>query len=129
MQGIVLIVFDEIGLAEISPHNPLKVLHALIEDPSIAFLGISNWSLDASKMARGLTLNRPHLEREDLLETAQSISHELIVPVSSMHFGRYFTQIIDIYLEYLETLHQIKYKHYENFHGTRDFYFLIKYIC
>jgi len=47
-----LIVFDEIGLAEISKNNPLKVLHALLEpeEPKIAFVGISNWNLDASKM-------------------------------------------------------------------------------
>jgi E3 ubiquitin-protein ligase RNF213 len=45
----VVVVFDEIGLAEISPHNPLKVMHSLLEPPRVATVGISNWSLDASK--------------------------------------------------------------------------------
>ncbi len=36
-------IFDEIGLAEISKYNPLKVLHSLLEEPQIAFVGISNW--------------------------------------------------------------------------------------
>lgn len=27
----VLVIIEEIGLAEISPHNPLKVLHELLE--------------------------------------------------------------------------------------------------
>ena len=49
---LVLIVIDEIGLAELSPHNPLKVLHSRLEPPYVAFIGISNWTLDASKMNR-----------------------------------------------------------------------------
>jgi hypothetical protein len=65
-------IFDEIGLAEASESNPLKILHSELEPPPvslmrkykrvppepIAFIGISNWSLDASKMNRGITLNR-----------------------------------------------------------------------
>lgn len=40
-----VVVFDEIGLAELSKHNPLKVLHSLLEQENreIAFVGISNW--------------------------------------------------------------------------------------
>jgi hypothetical protein len=49
---MVLIIIDEIGLAELSPHNPLKVLHSMLEPPEIPFIGISNWTLDASKMNR-----------------------------------------------------------------------------
>ena len=47
-----LVVIDEIGLAELSPYNPLKVLHEKLDNPKISFIGISNWSLDASKMNR-----------------------------------------------------------------------------
>ena len=56
-----MFVFDEIGLAEISKNNPLKVLHSLleIEERKIGFIGISNWRLDASKMNRALYLARP----------------------------------------------------------------------
>ncbi|CAG8749039.1 6589_t:CDS:2, partial [Acaulospora colombiana] len=28
-----VVLLDEVGLAETSPHNPLKVLHALLEPP------------------------------------------------------------------------------------------------
>jgi hypothetical protein len=51
-----VIVFDEIGLAELSPHNPLKVLHAEleVENNRYGFVGISNWRLDALKMNRAL---------------------------------------------------------------------------
>ena len=31
---IPVVLLDEVGLAEVSPHNPLKVLHALIEPDS-----------------------------------------------------------------------------------------------
>ena len=39
------ILFDEIGLAEKSEYNPLKVLHAKLETnkEQIGFIGISNW--------------------------------------------------------------------------------------
>ena len=60
-----MIIIDEIGLAECSKHNPLKVLHALLEikdeTRSFAFVGISNWALDASKLNRGIFLNRPEI--------------------------------------------------------------------
>ncbi len=46
---IVLVMIDEIGLAEISPYNPLKVLHSYLDNPKVSFVGISNWALDASK--------------------------------------------------------------------------------
>jgi hypothetical protein len=56
-----VITFDEIGLAEISKHNPLKTLHSLLEleNCKVGFVGISNWRLDASKMNRALYLARP----------------------------------------------------------------------
>lgn len=59
---MVVVVIDEIGLAELSPFNPLKVLHSLLEPSEesnrVGFIGISNWSLDASKMNRGITISR-----------------------------------------------------------------------
>ncbi|CAG8842712.1 4540_t:CDS:2, partial [Gigaspora margarita] len=57
---ISVVVLDEVGLAETSPHNPLKVLHALLEPnypsdgPSVSVVGISNWRLDNSKSSRAL---------------------------------------------------------------------------
>ena len=54
--NISMIFFDEMGLAEHSPNNPLKVIHSELEydlnegAKKVAFVGISNWALDASKM-------------------------------------------------------------------------------
>ena len=90
-KGISLVYFDELGLAELSPNNPLKVLHKELEldinDDSIgitlpkmngntkqvAFVGISNWTLDASKMNRGVFLSILDPDEEDLVETAKAI--------------------------------------------------------
>jgi hypothetical protein len=47
----IIVFFDELGLAEISPNNPLKVLHGLLEpdvndlEKHVGFIGISNWRL------------------------------------------------------------------------------------
>ena len=56
----IFILFDEIGLAEKSVHNPLKVLHSKLEtnNKEIPFIGISNWELDSAKMSRFLVLSR-----------------------------------------------------------------------
>jgi hypothetical protein len=59
---IVALLLDEIGLAEASKSNPLKVLHSILEDPeSVPMIGLSNWKLDESKMNRVVFANRPKL--------------------------------------------------------------------
>ena len=73
-----MIVFDEIGLAERSPDNPLKVLHPYLEvnrednidSRMLSFIGISNSELDVSKMSRLLVLRRPPAKNQDLINTA-----------------------------------------------------------
>jgi hypothetical protein len=41
-------------------------LEPIDENEKIAFLGISNWVLDASKMNRGIQLNRSPYSKKDL---------------------------------------------------------------
>jgi hypothetical protein len=67
---LALVIIEEIGLAEISPHNPLKVLHEILEKPDVPTIGISNWALDASKMNRGINLWRPDPHFNDLRDSA-----------------------------------------------------------
>ena len=75
-ENISMIYFDEMGLAEHSPNNPLKVIHAELDEAledtkdKIAFVGISNWTLDASKMNRGMLLSIPEPSEEDTKRTA-----------------------------------------------------------
>ena len=71
---LVSVVFlDEVGLAEDSPHMPLKVLHKLLEKPTVAFVGLSNWDLDPAKMNRAVYLVRPDAKQSDLSNTAIEI--------------------------------------------------------
>ena len=83
-----VVVLDEIGLAEDSQQMPLKALHPLLEDGTdgsesltfdgslhknnrVAFIGISNWSLDPAKMNRGIMLYRGQLGLRQLVDTAR----------------------------------------------------------
>ena len=133
---ISLVFIDEIGLCEISPLNPLKVLHSFLEldyknkknEEKIAFVGISNWRLDASKMNRGIYLNvfSPESNKKDMINTAYEIS--------KVYSKSFITDENNKKL--LEILSEVVYKYKlklnneqdpnKNFHGTRDYYNLIK---
>lgn len=135
-----VVLLDEIGLAEVSKYNPLKVLHSLLEPgdgafPDVAVVGISNWALDAAKMNRAIHLSRPEPDVEDLFETGKSLreagSYKAGVGVSCTRSGRQFHQDAypdDNQLRCLATAYQEYQEHqrYANFHGLRDYYSLIK---
>ena len=76
---ISLVLFDELGLAERSESNPLKVLHSKLEyggkEEGVSFVGISNYALDAAKINRALVLSVPDLDNrlDDLIETSRNI--------------------------------------------------------
>ena len=80
---ISMILFDELGLAERSKYNPLKVLHSKLEydgnKEGISFIGISNWILDASKINRAISLSVADLDDnlDDLKETSISIAKSI----------------------------------------------------
>ena len=127
---ISMIYFDEMGLAEHSPNNPLKVIHSELEydlnegKKKIAFVGISNWRLDASKMNRGLYLSIPPPDLEDLKQTAQTIAESYSQQLANENKELFETLAIT-YHDYKNVLTK-KYTKKEEFHGTRDFYHLIK---
>ena len=127
---ISMIYFDEMGLAEHSPNNPLKVIHSELEydlnegRKKIAFVGISNWRLDASKMNRGLYLSIPQPDLEDLKITAQTIAESYNQQLAATHKDLFETLAVT-YHEYKNELSK-KYTSKEDFHGSRDFYHLIK---
>jgi hypothetical protein len=103
---IVMVIFDEIGLAEISPHNSLKVLHSLLEHPKVSVIGLSNWSLDASKMNRTITLSRPDPDEDDLRESADSINehiNEKNIERKTFIKENYLNELVKGYLSYLRS--------------------------
>jgi len=121
-----LIVFDEIGLAEISKNNPLKILHSLLEPEKaeLAFVGISNWRLDASKMNRAVYLARPDPDLDDLVNTALSI-FEYYIKEPRFDERNIMRALATTYFEFKKE--QAGYGN-PDFHGTRDFYSLIKHV-
>ena len=128
---ISMIFFDEMGLAEHSPNNPLKVIHAELEydlnegDKKVAFVGISNWALDASKMNRGLFLSIPDPEETDVKFTSYTIAESYnaeLAPYNKMLYDN----LGEIYYNYKQYLKNHYTNGLEEFHGNRDFYHLVK---
>ena len=131
-KNISMIFFDEMGLAEYSPNNPLKVIHSELEydlnegDKKVAFVGISNWRLDASKMNRGIFISIPEPDQEDTKATAFNIgqSYDEILAEKYKDFFENLGIIYYKYKQYLKEKHNLDGK--EDFHGNRDFYHLVK---
>ena len=124
---IPLVFFDEMGLAERSSNNPLKVIHFLLEKDakdSVPFLGISNWKLDAAKINRALGLTITDYDIQDLEETAISIAEALDEELAHK-YGDFFNTLARTYFKYL-AFNQEHRKDNKYFHGNRDFYNLIK---
>ncbi|XP_066278598.1 uncharacterized protein [Branchiostoma lanceolatum] len=129
-----VVLLDEIGLAEESRFNPLKVLHSLLEPaddefPDVAVVGISNWALDAAKMNRAVHLSRPEPDTKDLYLTGKSLAEAALE--RAYHGDRHLTMAQDKALKALaEAYFEYEEKQtYKNFHGLRDYYSLIKCIC
>jgi len=160
---IPVIVFDEISLAEMSPDNPLKVLHSKLEidkeedekpenkkesykeenknkgikqdidneerqsrEKRIAFIAISNWKLDSSKMNRVIYVARPDPTEEDLCFTATQIFKN----ITQSEDADLLKQIRHASQAYFAFKSNKKgNKKTENYYGLRDFYAMIKQIA
>ena len=139
---IVMVCFDEMGLAEISKNNPLKVIHSELEmnfdfenknddylfnkndQAKVAFLGISNWSLDASKMNRAIfnVIQEPDII--DLKKTSIEIASSINEKIASKYIS-FLDRITTTYYEYIQQKKRDD-RMDVNFHGLRDFYNIIK---
>ena len=133
-ESIALIFFDEIGLAEHSPNNPLKVILSELENDlnadnkKIAFVGISNWVLDASKMNRGIHISIPDLDEDDDIITAKAIAKSYNIDLDSKIFKEFFEMLGKTYYNYKMYLNKNQsYNGIEDFHGNRDFFHFVKY--
>ena len=121
---ISLVFFDEMGLAEESIENPLKVLHSELdkEDNKIAFIGITNWTLDASKMNRGIRINVQEPDEKDLIFTSNEIAKSLDENLFKDN-EELFKFLSQAYYEFRNDRARTGYK---DFHGNRDFFHLIR---
>jgi len=139
---ISMVCFDEMGLAEISKNNPLKVIHSELEmnfdfenksddylfnkndQAKVAFLGISNWSLDASKMNRAIfnVIQEPDII--DLKKTSVEIASSINEKIANKYIS-FLDRISTTYYEYIQQKKRDD-RMDVNFHGLRDFYNIIK---
>ncbi|CAE7768431.1 Rnf213, partial [Symbiodinium microadriaticum] len=112
---VVVVLLDEVGLAEQSPHLPLKVLHKMLDDAvgGESVVGISNWSLDPAKMNRAVHLYRPAPTVDDLSLTAEGM-------VRSANLKGYLHELARAY-NYIY-LHQA----HADFWGLREFYSTVR---
>eukprot|EP00397_Hematodinium_sp_SG-2012_P000023 GEMP01000023.1.p1 GENE.GEMP01000023.1~~GEMP01000023.1.p1 ORF type:complete len:4845 (-),score=1374.35 GEMP01000023.1:551-15064(-) len=96
---LVVVLLDEVGLADLSPHLPLKVLHKELDNLlGVACVGISNWTLDAAKMNRAVHLYRPPPTVEDLCNTAEGMVNSsnlkaYLISLSKAFFAVYRSQV------------------------------------
>ncbi|ETN99023.1 hypothetical protein RFI_38464, partial [Reticulomyxa filosa] len=131
-----LLLLDEIGLAEHSKHNPLKVLHQLLEHPKISFVGISNWRLDAAKMNRVVVHQIQPMNTIELTETAlEMLEHHKRIYETNNHvaFGNHnlrkeIENIAQVYDKVIcDKSGAFRPGGKKHFFGARDFYSLIRY--
>ena len=107
---ISMILFDELGLAERSKNNPLRILHYELEYTGrndISFIGISDYSLDIDKLKRALVLSLPDLYNhlDELVETTYHIV-ESISP--KLKKDKIFEILSMTYIQYKRILQTIK---------------------
>lgn len=112
---VVVVLLDEVGLAEQSPHLPLKVLHKVLDEAGgrEAVVGISNWALDPAKMNRAVHLYRPAPTVEDLSLTAEGM-------VRSANLKGYLHELARAYNEIYHS------QEHADFWGLREFYSTVK---
>jgi hypothetical protein len=150
-QELPLVFIDEIGLAELSDHNPLKVLHKYLDSTShdqvdfddfenenhmmdvnisdkrnqetpnqkqlrkwdldisnkVAFIGISNWNIDASKMNRNVYLARPDLGKETLQKTGNIILKNVMTNYKDKD-NKFKKEIRIVIMRLAESYHQFR---------------------
>ena len=119
---IPVVVIEEIGLCERSPHNPLKVLHQKleIENVKVSFVGLGNQRLDAAKMNRTLILNKIPPTENELIQTAKDLFKKLFNENEMM-----MRTLAETYYAFQESSKLF----YSDVFGLRDFYALIKQVA
>ena len=106
-----LILFDEIGLAQRSESNPFKILNSKLESidkEDISFIGISNYTLDTTYINKNtFILSIPNLDEHlnSLIETSRNIVDSISPKLKNDNI---FEILSRTYFEYKNILHFIK---------------------
>ena len=110
---ISMILFDELGLAEKSETDPLKVLQSKLDyvgkEEGVSFIGISNYSLDAANVNRALYLSIPNIEDrlDQLIDTSISIVKSISEDLSSHIIFLILAKAYYIYKIILNTIKEL----------------------
>ena len=126
---ISIFFFDDMGIAEKSPNNPLKILPLNLEyeynegRKKIAFVGISNSPLNPLIMDKGLHISIPQLDFEELKYTAQALAESYNIRLARRHKDLFEVLTLTYYDYKFELIK--KYINKKDFHGILDFYQLI----
>ena len=124
---ITVLLLDEVGLAEHSPDMPLKVLHAMLVDPPIAVVGLSNWVLDPAKMNRAICLQRTEPSKDDIQLTGKRILTSVSVDDKQAISAKAIENLENLLSPLAQAYHTIYTKQQgRDFVGMRDYYNLIK---
>ena len=140
-------MLDELGLADLSPEKPIKVLHSELERKAVLTSGeqqlspysvvaLSNWVVDAAQVNRGILILRKQAGKEDLIASAKELAHSLIANKYSLNAAGtqaierrltdYLKSIVDTYQE-LDRKEDIGGGH---FFSMRDFFYCVKsFVC
>jgi hypothetical protein len=124
---ITVLLLDEVGLAELSPNMPLKVLHAILVNPPIAIVGLSNHCLDPAKMNRAICLQRPEPRPADVSLTGRCIFGDAFAAEPS----KSSTGLSDSGADWVDLIGRAYHEIYtqqsgREWWGMRDYYSLLK---
>jgi len=126
-----LVVLDELGLADLSPDRPIKVLHSELERASnnptenISVIALSNWVVDAAQVNRGILIRRTNATKEDLSKSAWAVTESLLDKAcikNSSKLKKYISVIVSVY----ERLFQCDEVGGVHMFSMRDFFFTVK---
>jgi hypothetical protein len=135
-----LVFIDQLGLAEISERNPLKVLHPYLEEKGrkYGFVGISNSVLDLSKMNRMIFLARPELNFSELMAIFEKHVMSIwsnFTPEDNYSAKYLMEGLINAYLKFRALEKEMikknevdKHYYHRDFHGSRDIYGMYNYL-
>lgn len=150
---IALVVLDELGLADLAPDRPIKVLHTELErsgvrwlglcnvpaagsamspdDAPVATIALSNWTVDQAQLSRGVVVLRADASEADLQRSAKEVSNALLTSLTDHHFSD-IANPPDVraavlhWLQALVSVYRTMYDHSNHFVSMRDFFFAVK---
>uniref|UniRef100_A0A0P4YE06 AAA+ ATPase domain-containing protein n=2 Tax=Daphnia magna TaxID=35525 RepID=A0A0P4YE06_9CRUS len=142
---LAMVVLDELGLADMSPEKPIKVLHAELERQSVLTSGdkqqspysvvaLSNWVVDAAQVNRGILILRTQADKKDLLRSAEQLADSLISKFAKESERKRILNMLTESLESVVSTYQELDKKEDigggHFFSMRDFFFCVKnFVC